>query len=182
MRFLVLTIKSIDTLNEYMGRFISWLTLGTVLTCFLVVILRYIFSMGFVWMQELYVWQHAVVFMIGAGYTFLHNDHVRVDIFYSPMSQKSRAWTDLFGTLFFLFPWLGVIFWFGWSFISLSWQLKESSSQAGGLQGFFLLKLVIFIFCILVGLQGISLFLKSLLIILGFEKYIIKAEEAKPIA
>ena len=59
-------IRAVDRVNEVVGRVVAWLTFGTVAVCFLVVVLRYVFSIGFVWMQELYVWQHAVVFMAGA--------------------------------------------------------------------------------------------------------------------
>ena len=69
MNALASIIRAIDRLNELVGRVVAWLTLGTVSVCFLVVVLRYVFSIGFVWLQELYVWQHALVFMLAAGYT-----------------------------------------------------------------------------------------------------------------
>src|SRR5690606_37431965 len=102
-------VRAIDTLNEYTGRVLAWLTLGTVLVCFLVVVLRYLFAIGSVCLQELYVWQHAIVFMLGAGYTLLHGGHVRVDILHARMSERRRAWIDLLGTIFFLMPWLVVL-------------------------------------------------------------------------
>jgi TRAP-type mannitol/chloroaromatic compound transport system permease small subunit len=171
MNVLVPIIRTIDMLNEIAGRVIAWLTFGTVSVCFLVVILRYVFSIGFVWLQELYVWQHAIVFMLGAGYTFLHGGHVRVDIFYARMSPRRRAIVDLFGTLVFLLPWLAVILYYGMPFLTLSWRLLEPSSQAGGLPGYFLLKSVIPTFCVLVGLQGLALAARSLLVLSGREEY-----------
>ena len=116
-------IRAVDRLNEVVGRVVAWLTFGTVAVCFLVVVLRYVFSIGFVWMQELYVWQHAVVFMLGAGYTFLHGGHVHVDIFYARMSPRRRAIVDLIGTVLFLLPWLGVVLYYGMPFLMLSWRL-----------------------------------------------------------
>ncbi|HET9692773.1 MAG TPA: TRAP transporter small permease subunit, partial [Steroidobacteraceae bacterium] len=73
-------VHAVDALNEWIGRGVAWLTLGCVLTCFAVVVLRYAFDVGYPWLQELYVWQHATVFMVGAGYTMLHRGHVNVDL------------------------------------------------------------------------------------------------------
>jgi TRAP-type mannitol/chloroaromatic compound transport system permease small subunit len=171
MNALILVIRTIDRFNEGIGRIVAWLTFGTVSVCFLVVILRYIFSIGFVWLQELYVWQHALVFMLGAGYTFLHGGHVRVDIFYARMSARRRAIVDLFGTFVFLLPWLAVILYYGMPFLSLSWRLLEPSSQAGGLPGYFLLKSAIPTFCVLVALQGLALAARSLLVLCGREEF-----------
>lgn len=160
-------VRAADTVNEWIGRAVAWLTLGTAVVCVAVVLLRYAFAWGSICLQESYVWQHAVVFMIGAGYTFLHNGHVRVDIVYARLSPRAKAWVDLFGTLVFLLPWLGILVWFGWPFISLSWRLLESSAQAGGCQGYFLLKSVIMVFAALVALQGVALAARSVLVLAG---------------
>jgi TRAP-type mannitol/chloroaromatic compound transport system permease small subunit len=177
MNALIPVIRTIDRFNEGIGRIVAWLTFGTVSVCFLVVILRYIFSIGFVWLQELYVWQHALVFMLGAGYTFLHGGHVRVDIFYARMSARRRAIVDLFGTFVFLLPWLAVILYYGMPFLTLSWRLLEPSSQAGGLPGYFLLKSAIPTFCVLVALQGLALAARSLLVLSGREEFSPKQSE-----
>ena len=95
-------VRGVDALNEWTGRAAAWLALGCVLTCFTVVLLRYAFGIGFPWMQELYVWLHAAVFMAGAGYTMLHRGHVNVDVFYGRMDGRRRAWVDIAGTLLFL--------------------------------------------------------------------------------
>ena len=71
--------------------------------------LLYAFSIGFPWLQELYVWQHAAVFMAGAGYTMLHRGHVNVDVLYGQLNERRRAWVDILGTIFFLFPWLAIL-------------------------------------------------------------------------
>lgn len=171
MRALEWFVRSVDTLNEWVGRVTSWFTLGCVLVCFAVVVLRYAFNMGYVWLQELYVWQHAVVFMVGAGYTFLHGGHVRVDIVYGRMSPRRQAMIDIFGTLVFLLPWLAVVAWTSLSFISSSWSIREASSQTGGLQGLYLLKSVIWVFCALVGLQGLAMIGRSILYLSGREAF-----------
>lgn len=167
MRALVAYIRLVERLNDWVGRTVAWVTLGTVAVCAAVVALRYLFSTGWIWLQELYVWQHAVVFMLGAGYTFMRDEHVRVDILYAQMPPRRRAWVDLFGTCAFLLPWLVVLVWYGWSFVALSWRLREPSAQAGGLPGYFLLKSVILLFALLVGLQGLALAARSLLVLAG---------------
>jgi TRAP-type mannitol/chloroaromatic compound transport system permease small subunit len=160
-------VRAVDGFSERFGRILSWLTLGTVLLCFAVVVLRYVFAIGSICLQELYVWQHALVFMLGAGYTLLHGGHVRVDIFYARMSTRRRAWVDLFGTVFFLLPWLGVLVWFGWPFVHRSVALLEASGQAGGCQGYFVLKAAIFAFALLLAIQGLALACRSVLVLGG---------------
>ena len=84
MKVLAGLVRLVDNFNDTIGRGVAWLTLVMVLVTFSVVVFRYVFSLGWVWMQESYVWLHGIVFMLGAGYTLLHNGHVRVDIFYHP--------------------------------------------------------------------------------------------------
>jgi TRAP-type mannitol/chloroaromatic compound transport system permease small subunit len=171
-------VRAIDGFSEWFGRIVAWLTLGTVTVCFAVVVLRYVFEFGSICLQELYVWQHALVFMLGAGYTFLHGGHVRVDIFYARMSPRRKAWVDLFGTAFFLMPWLAILVWFGRSFIFRSWDLLEASGQAGGCQGSFLLKSAVLAFAFLVAIQGLSNACRAILVLTGHLAY--GADRAAP--
>jgi TRAP-type mannitol/chloroaromatic compound transport system permease small subunit len=160
-------VRFADRCNDVIGRAVAWLTLGTVVVCFVVVVLRYAFSIGFIWLQELYVWQHGAVFMLGAGYALLHGSHVRVDIVYARLGARRRAWIDLIGTAVFLLPWLAIVLWYGLPFVGLSWRLLEPSAQMGGLPGYFLLKSVIVLFAVLVGAQGLASAARSVLAIRG---------------
>lgn len=160
-------VTVIDSANEWIGRVVAWLTLGCVLTCFLVVVLRYGFSIGFPWLQELYVWQHAIVFMVGAGFTMLHGGHVSVDIAYSKFGPRTKAWVDILGTVFFLLPWMGVLAWTSAQFILSSWSILEPSSQADGMSGLFLLKSTIWVFCGVISLQGLALVARRILFLNG---------------
>ena len=83
MDTLARTVSAIDCINRWVGRAVSWLTLATVMICGAVVLLRYWAGQGHVWMQELYVWTHAMTFLLAAGFAYLLNAHVRVDIFYA---------------------------------------------------------------------------------------------------
>ena len=156
----------IDGMNRHIGWVVRWLILGSVATCFLVAVLRYLFSFGFVWFQELYVWQYAVAFMLGSAYTLLVGGHVRVDVLYRRRTARGRAWTDLLGTLLFLFPWLGLILVTSWSFVSVSWRVGESSPQYGGLPAVYLLKTTILVFAVLLFLQGLSVVIRRTLFLL----------------
>ncbi len=169
LRALVAFIRAVDALNEAVGRAVAWLTLVMVLTTLTVVVLRYAFGVGFVWLQESYVWMHGVVFMLGAGYTLLTDGHVRVDVLYRPASRRWRALVDLLGTLVLLLPTLGLVAWTSWPYVLDSWQRLEVSREAGGLPGLFLLKSVLLAFCLLLGLQGLSLAGRSVLTLSGRE-------------
>ncbi len=159
---------SVDTANEAIGNGLAWCTLACVLTCFLVVVLRYIFSIGFPWMQELYVWFHAITFMGGAGFVLLHGGHVNVDIFYTKLKKHNRALVDILGTLFFLLPWMIVLMITSFEFIVASWKIAESSSQTDGMPGLYVLKTLIAFFCLVIILQGLSTIAKRTIIILEF--------------
>jgi len=155
-------IQLIDLINEWAGRSVSWLLVIMVLNVFFVVVLRYIFSYGAIWMQELYVWNHSIVFLLGAGYTLLHNGHVRIDLIYRTASSKYKSIIDIFGSIFFAIPVIYCIFIKSLPMVQRSWGVLEKSAEAGGLPGLFLFKSVLLVFCILFGIQFISLALKSI--------------------
>ena len=162
-------VRGIDALNDWIGRTVAWLTLGCVLTCFAVVVLRYAFDIGFPWMQELYVWQHAAVFMAGAGYTMLHRGHVNVDVLYGRMCPRRRAWMDIAGTLVFLFPWLAVLAVTSAPFVLSSWGIREPSSTADGMPALYLLKSLLWVFCAVLFAQGLALIARRALFLAGHE-------------
>ena len=157
----------LDRLAELTGRAVSWLTLGMVLLTITVVILRYLFDTGSIALQESITYLHAVVFMLGAAYTLKHDGHVRVDIFYQQRSPRTRAWIDLLGTLLLLAPVCVFIFISSLDYVSAAWAIREGSREAGGLDGVFLLKTVIPLMAVLLLLQGLSMSLRSVLVLTG---------------
>ena len=170
-------VRWVDRLNDVIGRGVAWLTLAMVLITFAVVILRYIYSIGWVWMQESYVWLHGIVFMMGAGYTLLHNGHVRVDIIYRTAGVRYKAVIDLLGSFLLLLPMVTVVFLVSINYVTSSWLKLEESREAGGLPGLFLLKSVILAFCLLLGLQGLALAGRSLLALAGNKEFMPVEEE-----
>ncbi len=130
-----------------------------VLVTFVVVVLRYVFDAGLIWLQESVVWMHAFVFMMGAAYTLQQEEHVRVDIFYREMSAKRRALTDLIGVIIFLLPLCVFLGWKAFDFVAVSWRLQEASRESGGLPYPLipLLKSILVAMPVTVALQGMAL-------------------------
>ena len=100
--------RGIDAVNEMIGKITSWATLTLVLTQFAIVMINYLYNEGIIAVQESLMYMHSLVFLGAAGYTLLHNGHVRVDIFYSKMEEKGKAYINLLGTLIILFPVRGI--------------------------------------------------------------------------
>ena len=157
-------MNTLDRISILSGQLSSWLTVIMVIVTVVVVVMRYVFDAGAVWLQESVVWMHAVVFMIGAAYTLQQDEHVRVDIFYRNMSEKRRAWVDLLGTLLFLLPLCGFLGYKAWDFVAVSWQLAESSREPGGMPYPFvpLLKSVLLLMPVLLAVQGVSMLGRAL--------------------
>lgn len=154
----------IDRTSELTGRAVSWLTLLMVLVTLVIVVLRYVFDEGYIWLQEALIWMHALVFMIGAGYTLKHEEHVRVDVFYRDMSDRRKAIVDAVGVILFLLPLCLFIAYISFDYAARAWALREISRDAGGLPypAVPLLKSVLLLMPLVVGLQGIALLLRSL--------------------
>jgi len=158
-------VKKLENINELVGRLIAWLTLLIVLVTFLVVILRYGFNFGSIALQESTSYFHAFVFMLGAAYTLKHDGHVRVDIFYRKMTKTKKAWVDLLGTLFLLFPVCLFIFIASCDYVFVSWGLLEESGEAGGLAYVYILKTALLIMPLLLMIQGSAIVLRNLITI-----------------
>jgi TRAP-type mannitol/chloroaromatic compound transport system permease small subunit len=162
-------LSALDRVSIVSGRITSWLTILMVIVTVVIVVMRYLFDAGAVWLQESVVWMHAVVFMVGSAYTLQQDEHVRVDIFYRDMSERRRAWIDLLGTLLFLLPLCIFLGYKSWDFVVVSWQLGESSREPGGMPYPFvpLLKSVLLVMPLLLGVQGVSMLLRAMQFIRG---------------
>lgn len=155
-------INWIDALNQRLGRAVSWMTLMLVLITIYDIVMRYAFKSGSVWIQEAEWHLFAANFMLAGGWTLLRGGHVRVDLLYTRFSPRTRAAIDLAGTVLFLFPFCAVVIWASVPYVMDSWAMLEGSSDPGGLPGRFILKTIIPVTFVLIGLQGISMFVKNL--------------------
>jgi len=123
----------IDALNERVGKLVYWLVLATVLISAGNAIMRKMFSMSSNAWLELQWYLFSAVFLLCAGYTLLHNGHVRIDVLAGRLSPKGQAWIDILGTLFFLLPMTLMLTWMSWPYFVRAFQTSEISGSAGGL-------------------------------------------------
>ena len=155
--------RSLDFFSEMTGRFCSWfVALMTLITC-LVVVMRYGLDLGSVLLQDVVLYLHGALFLLGSSFALKRNAHVRVDIFYREFSEKKKAFVDLVGHCLFLQPVCWVIFLFSWGFVELSWRIMEVSAEPDGLPFVYLQKSLLIALCLFVALQSFSEILKSIL-------------------
>jgi TRAP-type mannitol/chloroaromatic compound transport system permease small subunit len=148
--------ERIDLVTRGVGYAAAWLLLFVVLVQFVVVLLRYVFGVGSIWLQESILYAHAVAFLFAAAWTLQAGGHVRVDIFYRDARPRTRAWIDLAGTLFFLLPMAALILFVSVPYAGRSWATFEGSREVAGIPAVYLLKTAIPVFAALLILQGIA--------------------------
>lgn len=168
----------IDRVNERVGNAVAWLAVGLVVLQFALVLMRYVYGKNFIFLQESLLYMHGTLFLLAAGYTLLHNGHVRVDLFYREASERAKARVNLLGSLFLLLPVCGLLWWAAWPFVEAAWQSREGSIETSGLPIKYLYKSVILVFVTLLGLQGVSQALKSILTLRGTQHL---SEEEAPV-
>jgi TRAP-type mannitol/chloroaromatic compound transport system permease small subunit len=160
-------IRFIDALNYRIGRAVMWLAILIALIQFATVILRYVFSIGFIQMQESIWYLNAVLFMTGAGFALFADAHVRIDVIYREAKPRTKAMVDLLGGLFLLLPVCIAMIWLSFGYVVGSWRIFEKSTEISGLPLIFALKTFLWVFAVLVGLQGIAMIGRAFLAITG---------------
>jgi len=156
-------ISLLEKVNRVIGGIVCWFALAMVLLQFVIVVLRYVFGISYIFLNEGVLYLHASLFMLGAGYTLLVDKHVRVDIFYAERSPRGKALIDIFGHLLLLIPSMLVLAFFSWPTVRSSWQIMEGPISVGGIPASFYLKTLIPVFCILLIIQGLANLLADLL-------------------
>jgi TRAP-type mannitol/chloroaromatic compound transport system permease small subunit len=144
MKILELISKKTDCLIEFIGKFSSILICFLILIVTLTVILRYFFSLGYVWLQDLYIWLHASIILLGVSFTLKHNGHVRIDLLYRNASYRYKSLVNLFGYIFLTLPFCVLIISYSYDYFYRSYLLSESSKETGGLPAIYILKFLIF--------------------------------------
>lgn len=156
MQAFVSVARLIDIINGGIGRTVCWLAVSMVVVQFFVVVLRYGFGLGFVWMQESIIYMHSYMFMLGAAFTYYIDGHVRVDILYGSMSDKGKAWVNLLGSTLFMIPMSLALFYYAFPVVVSSWEVLESSKETSGIPAVFILRSALLIFPVMMILQAIS--------------------------
>ena len=175
MRELLRLSKIIDTVTEWLGIFTYWLVPVVLLVGVYNVVVRYVgrsigqnLSSNFYIELQWYIF--SLIFLLGAGYVLKHDGHVRVDVLYSRWGPRTKAWINLFGALFALIPFSALLIYFSWSAVKFSWEIREMSSDAGGLPRY-PIKTFIIVCPILLIIQGMSEFIKNLAFLTGHLAY-----------
>ena len=134
-----------------------------VITTMLIVLLRYGFNLGAIYMQESLVWFHSAIFLLGSAYTLQQNEHVRVDILYRSFSQQKQDWINTIGILIFVFPVCTYFVIVSWGFVYASLSVNEISRDAGGLPypAIPILKSMLIMMPITLILQSLSILIKT---------------------
>ena len=166
MTFLLRVSALIDAVNDRVGRTVYWLILAMVLVSSGNAVVRYIFDKSSNAWLELQWYLFSAVFLLGAGYTLLNNEHVRIDIIIGRLPPRVRAWIDLLGGVFFLLPMALLTMWLSWPVFIESYMRHEYSSDAGGLLRW-PVKLLIPVGFFLLVLQGLSEIIKRAAFLAG---------------
>jgi TRAP-type mannitol/chloroaromatic compound transport system permease small subunit len=157
----------IDRLNTTIGRAVAWLVLAVVLVQFALVVARYVFGFGSIWLTEAVVYGHATLFLLASAWTLRAGGHVRVDIFYADASPRTRALIDLAGALILLLPFALVLLWLAVPYAARSWAVFERSQESSGLPLVFALKTLIPLFAVLMALQGVAQAIRTAQLLMG---------------
>ena len=157
-------ISGLEAVNLFVGNTVRWFALLMLLLQFAIVVLRYVFGISYIFLNEGVLYLHASLFMLGAGYTLLVDKHVRVDIFYANRSKRGKALTDIFGHICFLLPSMLLLLYYTWPSVKYSWAIFEGAVSVGGIPASFLLKTLIPAFAVLLIIQCIANLVKDVLI------------------
>lgn len=157
----------LNSINRGVGRIIRWLALIMVLVQFIVVVLRYVYGFSSIALNESVLYMHAALFMLGAGYTLLVDEHVRVDIFQAKASDAGKARIDVFGHVVLLIPSMLALLYWSWPSVRNAWAIFEGPLSVGGIPAVFLLKSLIPAFCVLLIVQSLACLLAKLAVLAG---------------
>lgn len=160
----------VDRLNERIGTFVNWLTTVLVLVVCFDVFMRYMLNKSFVAVQELEWHLFALIFLVGAAYTLKHDRHVRVDVLYVRLSERTRRWIDFLGSLVFLLPFAALVIWACQNFVINSFRIGETSPDPGGLPARYIIKASIPLSFVLILLQGLAEACKAYLKLRGIDR------------
>lgn len=166
MKFLLKLSALIDALTEFVGRTIIWLVLGAVVISAINAVVRKVFNTSSNSFLEIQWYLFAGVFLLGAGYTMLRQGHVKIDVVLSHFSKRTQVIVDMIGIALFLMPFVYTVISLVWPLVIQAYHSGEMSENAGGLVRWPVYLLVPVGFALL-GLQGVSEFIKRLGFLMG---------------
>lgn len=152
----------IDRITVFVGKTLACLMVPLVLLVFANAVLRYVFGVGHVWLFESIGYCFAIIAVGLAGWAMKENEHVRVDIFYSLMSPRKKAVVDILGILFFVTPFLWLMWDRSLPYVKRSWKTREGSMEISGIPYVWLLKTCLLMFCVVLGLAAVAFVLRAI--------------------
>lgn len=158
--------RAVDALSTRFGHVADWMVLIACLLAAGNAMLRYTFSLGSNGLLEAQWYLFAGVVMLGGSYTLFRNGHVRVDLLYGWVSDRTRIWIDVIGISLFLLPAMALLAWMTWPFFLDSWMRAETSSSPGGLLRW-PVKLLMPLGFVLMTAQGVSELIKRIAVLRG---------------
>lgn len=158
--------RAIDRFNEFVGKWVGWLILVSILVSAGNAVIRKAFNMSSNAWLELQWYLFGAAFLLAAAYTLKQNEHIRVDIVYGMFSRRVQHWIDLLGHVFFLMPFVLLMIFYFVPYVSLSFHSGEVSTNAGGLI-IWPAKSLLLIGFLLLGVQGVSEIIKKIAIMSG---------------
>lgn len=163
-------ITLIDDVSHGVGEVIKWALPLLVCSVAFGVFALSIFGIAWTKLFESADYFHAGVIMLGAAATLLAGQHVRVDVFHTQMSTRSRAWIDFGGFYILLVPVCLIILWDSQSFVNFAWRIFEGSNEADGIRGRFLIKTLIPVFAVMMIAQALSIALRAAMVLRGEDR------------
>ncbi|HBU62976.1 MAG: permease [Oceanicaulis sp.] len=160
-------IALFDAISLTVGDMVRWAALGLVLVTGLIVVQRYVFGVSITKLQESVIYLHAILFLLSSAATLYHGGHVRVDILYTRLSERGKAWTDLLGVYLALIPMCWLILMTSESYVGGAWRILERSRESDGLPLVFLLKTAIPVFAVMMIAQGFAMASRAALTLSG---------------
>lgn len=159
--------RAVDAISVTVADAVRWAALALVLVTAVIVVQRYVFGVSLTKLQESVIYLHAVLFLLSSAATLLYGGHVRVDIIYSRLTERGRAWTDLAGVYLALIPMSWLILETSQSYVGGAWRILERSRESDGLPLVFLLKTAIPVFALMMILQGAAMAARAALVLSG---------------
>ncbi len=158
--------RAIDRLNEFIGKWVGWLILASILISATNAVIRKAFNMSSNAWLELQWYLFGAAFLLAAAYTLKQNEHIRIDIVYGMFSRRKQHWIDLFGHVVFLMPFVLLMIYYFVPYFLLSFRTQEVSTNAGGLI-IWPAKSLLLIGFFLLGIQGVSEIIKKIAVMRG---------------
>src|SRR4029079_9361533 len=160
MRHLLAFTDTVDWLTEHLGQWLKWLVLFSSGISAFNALMRYTINYSSNAWLEVQWYMFGAMFMLAAGYAHKHEEHVRVDVFFSKMSPKQQAWLDVFGGIFFLMPMAVIVAWMSIPIVVTSTHIMERASDARGLLRW-PINIVIPLGFVLLAIQGVAEIIKK---------------------